>query len=327
MSMPNGTTHDAKPTALATARLDRRSLLRRSALGFAIPAAVATAGLPAGRASAQAPEASPAMAEGGFASVNGIELYYEVSGTGDPLIVLHGGFGTTTMFGMVTPTLAQSRQVIAVDLQAHGRTADIDRPLSFEAMADDIAALIEHLGHEQVDLFGYSLGGGVSLQVAIRRSELVRKLVIASTPFRRNGWYQEILDAMATLSAETADLMTGTPFYEEFLRVAPRPDDWPTLVDKIGQLMLQDYDWTEDVRAITAPALFIYGDSDSVLPAHALELFALFGGGVPGDVAPLPTSAFAVLPQTAHSAVPFRADLLLPIITPFLDTPMPGAGA
>ena len=150
---------------------------------------------------------------GNYAEVNGIRLYYEVHGAGEPLVLLHGGLGAVEMFGEVLPLLAEGRQVVAVDLQAHGRTADIDRPLGYEAMADDLAALIEHLGFERADFMGYSLGGGAALQTAIRHPGAVRKLVVVSTPFKRDGWYPEVLAGMGQMGPEAAEPMKATPMY------------------------------------------------------------------------------------------------------------------
>jgi pimeloyl-ACP methyl ester carboxylesterase len=260
----------------------------------------------------------------GYAPVNGLRMYYEIHGTGEPLVLLHGGFGTIeTDFGQILPLLDETRQLIAVELQAHGHTADIDRPLRFEQMADDIAALIEHLELEHADIFGFSLGGGVALQTAIRHPELVRKLVVASAPYRQDGWYPEVLAGMASMNATgAADAMLGTPMHEAYVSRAPQPEDWPILVAKLGQLLREDYDWADDVTAIEAPTLVIVGDADSVRPTHAVELFQLLGGGVPGDFAGLPNAQLAVLPGTTHFGVLARSDLLLPILTAFLDAPM-----
>src|SRR5881392_4076853 len=164
-------------------------------------------------------------AKGSYASVNGLNLYYEIHGTGEPLILLHGGLGAIQMFGEVLPSLAQNRQVVAVDLQAHGRTADIDRPLSFELMAGDIAALIKHLGIEEADVMGNSLGGGVALRTAIQRPEVVRKLVLVSTPFKRDGWYPEILAGMGQMGPQVAEPMKQTPMYQHYVSIAPKPED------------------------------------------------------------------------------------------------------
>src|SRR5947208_11012799 len=175
------------------------------------------------------------------------------------------------LFGQLLPPLAKSRQVIAVELQAHGHTADIDRPLSFELMADDIAALITSLGLEQADLFGYSLGGGVALQTAIRHPEVVRKLALASTAFKRDGWYPEDLAAMSAMSVEA---FAGTPIHEAYLKTSPRPQAWPTVVAKVRQLTTSDYDWAEDVAALKTPVLILVGDADGLRLAHEVEFFA-----------------------------------------------------
>ncbi len=264
----------------------------------------------------------------GYASVNGLEMYYEIHGTGQPLVLLHGGLMTIDLFGQLLPDLARTRQVVAVELQAHGRTADIDRPLSYEQMADDVAALIEQLGLEQVDIFGFSLGGGVALQTTIQRPELVRKLVLAATPYKTDGWAPEILAATATLNTEAAAAMVETPFYEAYVNVAPHPDDWPTLVTKTGQLVsgqTEVYDWTPGVAAIETPTLLIFGDADSVRPEHIVEMFRLLGGWVVGDLNSLPNARLAVLPGTAHTPLFTRGELLLAVIVPFLDAPMPEA--
>ncbi len=266
-------------------------------------------------------------APGSYASVNGLNMYYEIHGTGKPLVLLHGGLATIdVLFGQLLPPLAQTRQVIAVELQAHGHTADIERPLSFELMADDITALIKHLGLERADLFGFSLGGGVALQTAIRHPEVVRKLVVVSAPCKRDGWYPEVLAGMASMNAEAAEAMMGSPMHQAYVSVAPKPEDWSALVAKSGQLLRQDYDWSTAVASITAPTLIVVGDADSVRPAHAVELFGLLGGGkVDGAMGGLPHSQLAMLPGTTHFSILARTDLLLPIITPFLEAPMPKA--
>jgi pimeloyl-ACP methyl ester carboxylesterase len=265
-------------------------------------------------------------AAGSYAPVNGLSLYYEVHGTGKPLVLLHGGFGVIGMFAAfehLLPTLAKAHQVIDVELQGHGHTGDIDRPLSYEGMADDIAALIEHLGLANADLCGYSLGGGVALQTAIRHPDVVRKLVVVSAPCKRAGWYPEVLAGMAAITPEA---LVGTPMHAAYLRVAPNPEDWPRLANKTRQLLGQDYDWSTAVAAIEVPTLIVVGDADSVRPAHAVEFFGLLGGGKgDGDMRGLPASALAVLPATTHMDILTRVDLLLSIIPPFLDAPMPDA--
>ena len=188
---------------------------------------------------------------GHYADVNGIKLYYEIAGTGRPLVLLHGGLGALEMFGPNLAALARGRQVIAVDLQGHGRTADIDRPLSVALMADDIAALVKYLGLASADIMGYSLGGGVALQTAIRHPDVVRKLVVVSTPFRRDGFYPEILAQQGQVGPAAAEAMKQTPMYQLYASLAPRPEDWPRLLGKIGEAMKQDFDFSKDIAGIT----------------------------------------------------------------------------
>ncbi|MCL5995889.1 MAG: alpha/beta hydrolase [Chloroflexi bacterium] len=269
----------------------------------------------------------PARAAGEYAPVNGLNLYYEIHGSGKPLVLLHGGVGAVEMFGEVLPMLAQGRQVIAVDLQAHGRTADIDRPLSYELMADDIAALIKHLGFERADVMGYSLGGGVALQTALRHPDRVRKLVLVSTPYQRAGWYPEVLAGMGQMGPEATEPMKQTPMYQLYANIAPKLDDWPVLLTKLGQLLKQDYDWSKGVAAIKAPTLIVVGDADSVRTAHAVAFFELLGGGkvdAGWDGSGMSNARLAILPGTTHYNI-FSSPTLASTVTPFLDAPMPGA--
>ncbi len=266
--------------------------------------------------------------KGDYAEVNGLEMYYEIHGMGRPLVVLHGAYMTIGTMGPVVPSLAETRQVVAVELQGHGHTADIDRPLSYEQMADDVAALMKHLGIERADVFGYSMGGGVALQVAIRHPEMVRKLVVASASYTSDGMHPELLAMFPTI---TPEIFAGSPIEEAYLRTAPNPGDFPALVAKLKQLDMEPYAWSpEDIQGIASPTLLIIGDSDAIRPEHAVELFRLLGGGVPGDLAGLPQSQLAVLPGTTHFVPPGfavldRADWLLLMIPPFLDVPMPEA--
>jgi pimeloyl-ACP methyl ester carboxylesterase len=265
----------------------------------------------------------------GYAPVNGLNMYYEIHGTGQPLVLLHGAYMTIDAMGEVVPELAKTRQVIAVELQAHGRTADVDRPLSYEQMADDVAALLRHLEIEEADVFGFSMGGGAALQLAIRHPEVVRKLVVASASYTSDGMQPELLEMTPSITPEA---FAGSPIEEEYLRLAPNPDDFPNLVAKLKQLDLEPFAWPqEEIRGIEAPTLLIIGDSDAIRLEHAVELFRLLGGGVMGDLAGLPKSQLAVLPATAHfvppgSAVLDRADWLVAMIGRFLDAPMPESG-
>lgn len=269
----------------------------------------------------QSPAATPEF-RSGYAPVNGLAMYYEIHGAGQPLALLHGAFSAIgTSFGALLPGLAKTRQVIAFDLQAHGRTADIDRPLSLEQMADDVAAALQHLGIARADIFGYSMGAGVALQVTLRHPEVVRKLVFASATFNMSGVHPGLMEGMADM---TPEMMAGSPWHDEYLRVAPHPEHFARLFAKKTAMdrAIQDVP-AEAIAAITAPTLLIIGDSDLVRPEHAVEMFRLLGGGVFGDIAGLPHSQLAVLPGTTHVTVVSRVDLLLAIIPAFLDAPMP----
>ena len=255
---------------------------------------------------------------GQYASVNGINLYYEIHGTGTPLLLLHGGFGTFEMFMALAPTLALDHQIIGVDLYGHGRTALTDRPLRFEHMADDIAALIQHLGLEKADVLGFSLGGAVALQTTIRHPERVNKLVLISTPFKRTGWHPEMLIGM---TAFTPEFFMSTPIYDAYTHVAPKPEDFPRLVAELREALSQDYDWTEQVSALKTPTLIIAGDADGLPPSHAVAFFTLLGGGLKDaswNGEHLIPSQLAILPSATHYNIIFRADLLLPVLAPFL---------
>jgi pimeloyl-ACP methyl ester carboxylesterase len=261
--------------------------------------------------------------EGDYAAVNGLEMYYETHGSGKPLVLLHGAMSTiATDFGRVLPPLAESRRIIAVEQQGHGHTADIDRPLTYEQMAADTAALLGQLKIEEADFFGYSMGGGIALYIARQNPDLVRKLVFAGgASYRPDGLYPELLEAERTM--EPGDL-AGSPFHKAYLETAPDPESWPALVAKTKEL---DLAWKglppAELRSIKAPALLIIGDSDIVLPEHAVEMFRLLGGGVVGDLAGLPPSQLAVLPGTSHLGVMDRADWLISMITEFFAAPIP----
>jgi pimeloyl-ACP methyl ester carboxylesterase len=258
---------------------------------------------------------------GNYADVNGIKLYYEILGTGHPLILLHGGLGAISMFGPNLPALAEGRQVIAVDLQGHGRTADIDRPISTDAMAEDIAALIKHLELGRPDVMGYSLGGGIALLVAIRHPELVRKLVVVSTPIRRDAFYPDILGQQAQVTTEAAEAMKQTPMYQLYASIAPRPEDWPRLLGKMGEAMKKDFDFTTEVGTIQAPTLVVAADADIFPPSHAVEVFGLLGGGkrdAGWDGSGRPKGQLAILPGLTHYNIGM-APSLAPAVIPFLE--------
>jgi len=256
-----------------------------------------------------------------YADVNGISLYYEEHGSGQPLVLLHGGYGTGQMFAAILPSLASGRRVITVDLQGHGRTADVGRPLRFETMGDDIAALIGHLGLAQADVMGYSLGAGTALRTAIQHPDLVRRLVIVSHPVRHDGWFPQSLAGFDQMGPAFAEAMRQSPLYEIYSQVAPRVEDWPVLVDKMGTMLRQDYDWSAEVGKITAPVMLVYGDADSVRPAHIAEFYALLGGGLHDanwDGSARPVARLAILPSHTHYDIFISPDLLAAVI-PFLD--------
>lgn len=265
-------------------------------------------------------------AQTGYAPVGDLRMYYEIHGRGTPLILLHGAYMTIDLMGPIVPGLAKTRQVIAVEQQGHGRTADVDRPISYEQMADDTAAAMAHLGIDNADVIGYSMGGGIALQLAIRHPDLVRRLVVASASYTSDGMHAVALEMFPSI---TPELFAGSPIEEAYLRTAPNPADFPALVEKLKHLDVTPFAWPEqDIEGIAAPTLVVLGDSDGVRLEHAVELFRLLGGGVMGDLAGMPKSQLAVLPGTAHFVPPGfglldRAEWLLAMIPPFLDAPMP----
>jgi pimeloyl-ACP methyl ester carboxylesterase len=263
-----------------------------------------------------------------YISVNGLNMYYEIHGTSRtlgeaPLVLLHGAFSAIgTSFGKVLPGLVKSRQVIAFELQGHGHTADIDRPLTLEGMADDTAAALRRLGVEKADFFGYSMGSWVALRIAIRHPEVVRKLVLASVIYTMSGVHPGLMEGLAEMKPE---MMYGSAWHEEYIRIAPHPENFDRLFAKKTQMDRGTKDLSaETIQGIQSPTLLIIGDSDLVRPEHAVEMFRLLGGGVFGDTpAGLPDSQLAVLPGTSHVGIKDRADWLVSMITEFLSAPRP----
>lgn len=259
----------------------------------------------------------------GYATVNGLKMYHEIHGEGELLVLLHGAFSNIdTDFGKILPTLAKDRQVIAIEQQGHGRTVDIDRPLTYEQMADDTAQLLRQLQIKDADFVGYSMGGGIAVQVAIRHPDLVRKLVFfGGASYNADGYYPALLEGEKKMKPED---LAGTPWQQAYARIAPNPENWPALVDKIRELDVNFAGWPpEALQSIKAPALLIIGDSDVVRPEHTVQMFRLLGGGVPGDIVGLPSSQLAVLPGTTHVTIVDRTDWLLSMIEAFLNAPMP----
>jgi pimeloyl-ACP methyl ester carboxylesterase len=249
-------------------------------------------------------------------------MYYEIHGEGQPLVLLHGAFsGIGTSFGKLIPLLSRSRQVVAFELQAHGRTADIDRPLTLEGMADDVAEAIRQLGLEQADVLGYSMGAGVALHVVVGHPEVVRKLIVVSGSYKMSGVHPGLMEGLGEMKPE---MMYGSPWHDEYIQIAPRPEDFNRLFAKKTEMDRQTRDFTDDdIRAIKAPTLLIIGDSDFTRPEHAVEMFRLLGGGIFGDTpAGLPNSQLAILPGTSHVGVADRADWLASMVNEFLDAPV-----
>jgi pimeloyl-ACP methyl ester carboxylesterase len=256
----------------------------------------------------------------GYAPVNGLRMYYEIHGTGSgaPLVLLHGSYMTITnnWTGWIGE-LSKARKVIAVEMQGHGRTADIDRDFSYENLADDIAAMLDYLKIEQADVLGYSMGGGVAMQVAIRHPEKVRKVVSVSAVFRHDGWVKEALDFFPQLTAEA---LKGTPIETEYKKLSPTPGEFPNFVKRVIAMDLKPYDFGADkLEATEAPFLFVHGDADGVRLDHIADMFRLKGGETFGDLRPRSESRLAVLPDTTHVTLMERSDSILPMVNEFLD--------
>ena len=260
---------------------------------------------------------------GAYAQVNGISLYYESHGAGRPLILLHGGLGSGEMFGPILPALAERHRVIAPDLQGHGRTADIDRPIDMRLMADDIAALIVHLGLEKADVLGYSLGGGVAMFLASRYPDKVDKLVLVSANVRSYAIYEEMRAQQSQVSAAAAEFMKDTPMYELYQRVAPHPEDFGRLLDKIGQAMAKPTDFSEEVRGLQVPTMFVAADADMAPPSHYVEVFTMLDGGLRdggwmGEGRPKGGHALAILPGLTHYNI-VASPLLAAVALDFIE--------
>ena len=263
------------------------------------------------------------MAKSGskIARVNGIELSYQVFGEGEPLILLHGGFGSVEMFGPNVELLAAGRQVIGVDLQSHGRSPAADRPMRFETMADDIAALMRSLALERAAIMGFSLGGAVALRMAIQHPDMVQRLVLVSTVFKRRGWHPEMTAGMDAMGPETAGFLMQSPMYQAYQRIAPRVEDWQVLVQQVTEAMKIDYDWSDDIPGLSMPVMLVVGDADGLPPSHTVEFFSLLGGGrrdANWDRSGMTHHRLAILPGATHYDININAALSAAVI-PFLD--------
>jgi pimeloyl-ACP methyl ester carboxylesterase len=261
-------------------------------------------------------------AKSGLVPANGVDYYYEIHGSGEPLLLLHGGLGSMDMFrSLVLPALAKTRQVIAVDLHGHGRTTLGDRPIDLVDIANDLAQVLDRLGYKQVDVAGYSFGGGAALRLAIQHPAVVRRLVVASAPYAQNGFFPEMLPQQASVSAAMAEQMKETPMYKSYVAVAPNPKDFPRLLDRMGEFMRRPYDWSEDVKKLSIPVMLVYGDADMVRPEHVVEFYKLLGGGL-ADAGwqreHMSRARLAIIPDVTHYEMFLSPDFARTIL-PFLD--------
>ena len=283
-----------------------------------IPALVQAA--PAEPAKA-AKSAEPAAKTSGRATIKGVDYYYELRGQGEPLLILHGGLGSIDMFEPLLPTFTQSRQVIGVDLQGHGRSSLGNRPIRCEAIADDVAALLKRIGRSKVDVLGYSFGGCVALRLAVQHPAVVRRLAIASAPFSDDGWYAEMRGQQSQVSAAMLPMMKETPMYKSYVAVAPKPEDFPRLLDAMGEMMRQKYDWSADVAKLKMPVMIVFGDGDMVRPEHEIKFYQLLGGGLKDagwNREAMPRNRLAILPDVTHYEM-FATPRLAETVLPFLN--------
>jgi pimeloyl-ACP methyl ester carboxylesterase len=259
-----------------------------------------------------------AQSKTGYAQIGSLKMYYEVHGTGKPILLLHGAFNTINMaFGQLIPELAKARQVIAVELQGHGRTNDIDRAFSFESMADDCAALLKQLKIDSTDVLGYSMGGGVAQQLAIRNPSLVRKLILVSTVYKYEGWSKETRSILPMI---TPEMFAPTPIKQEYDKIAPDPKHFKDFVNKMKKFVTTSYDFGADkIKAIKSPTLIIAGDGDGVTAEHAVEMYRLRGGSYMVDFGPQHSAQLAIFPGSSHISVMMETNWLVSMITPFLD--------
>ena len=254
----------------------------------------------------------------GYAPVNGLKMYYEVHGSGEPVVLLHGAFMTiTNNWGGWIEELSKTRKVIAIEMQGHGRTADVARDITYANLADDVAGLLDYLKIPRADLIGYSMGGTVAMECAIRHPDKVRKAVIISSTFRTDGMAPEAVQAIRNL---TADDFKGSPIETEYKKLSPTPDDFPKFVKRLAATAAKGYDLGADnLKATTAPMFFIFGDADGIRLAHVAEMFRLKGGEIHGDMKPRSASRLAILPDTTHVTLMQRIPIIVPMVNDFLD--------
>ncbi|HJR73689.1 MAG TPA: alpha/beta hydrolase [Luteimonas sp.] len=295
-------------------------MFKTTALAVLTFAAIALTPAPALAQKTQVQNAAQAEKNGRLA-INGVNYYYEIHGKGEPLLLLHGGLGSIDMFGPALDKLAESREVIAVDLQGHGRTPLGDRPFKLESMGDDMAVLVAKLGRKQVDVLGYSMGGGVAFRMAAQHPQSVRRLAMVSTPFSDEGFYPGIRAQQNQVSAAILPMMLQTPMYQGYVAVAPNKDEFPRLLDTIGNYMKQHYDWSADVAKLAMPTMLVYGDGDMFRPEHEIKFYQLLGGGLQDagwQRETLSKNRLAILPDVTHYDI-FASPRLIATVLPFLD--------
>src|SRR5438132_6990891 len=266
-------------------------------------------------------QAGPAPRTGYIPESDGINYYYEIHGRGDPLVLLRGGLFSIALFGPSLPALAKRRQVIAVDLQGHGRTTLGERPIDLVSIGNDLAMLLRKLDYKTVDVIGYSFGGGAGFRLAVQHPDLVPRLVIVSAPFAQDGFYADMLPQQAAVSAAMAEAMKPTPMYQSYVKVAPRPQDFPKLLDRMGEFMRKPYDWTADVKKLKGPVMLVYGDSDMIRPEHIVRFYQLLGGGLKDagwQREHMSKNRLAILPNVTHYEM-FMSPALAPTVLPFLN--------
>lgn len=265
--------------------------------------------------------AAPARIEAGHVEAGGIRYYYEIHGSGEPLLLLHGGLGSAGMFAPILPMLAEKRRVIGVDLHGHGRTELGNRPIELDAMGRDMATILDSLGIKQADVLGYSMGGGVGFQLALQHPHKVRRLVLASGLMARDGFYPEILAQQAHLGAEMAAMMKDTPMYQSYVAIAPKPEDFPRLVEAMGVLIKKPFDWSAEVPKLKMPVMLVYGDGDMFRPEHIVKFYQLLGGGLRDagwQRETMPQNRLAILPNVTHYDL-FMSPELPRTVLPFFD--------
>jgi pimeloyl-ACP methyl ester carboxylesterase len=260
----------------------------------------------------------PKVVKSGHVAINGLNYYYAIYGKGEPLLLLHGGLVHTEVFGPVLTQLAQSREVIGVDLQGHGRTDLGNREINLLDMGDDMAGILKKLGYQKVDVLGHSMGGGVAFRLAAQYPEMVRRLVLLSVPYAQDGFYPEMLPQQAGLSGAMAEHMKDTPMYKSYMAVAPHPEDFPKLLDRMGEYMRKAYDWSDDVKKLTMPVLLVYGDSDMFRPEHIVKFYQLLGGGLTDagwGREHMSGNRLAILPNATHYDLLYAPELTTTVLS------------